>query len=59
MHQKVGHLLVQILKDKKTLKKGKQQNKLVPPLLSLLLHKLPSDSLQHNHFTWIFKYHIF
>ena len=46
MHQKVDHLFVQKLKYKKTLDKGKQRNKLRLSLLSLLLDKLPSDSLQ-------------
>ena len=45
MYEKVDHLFAQKLKDNKTLDKGKQRNKLNFPLLSPLLHKLPSDSL--------------
>ena len=48
MHDKVDHLFAQKLKDKKTLEKGKQRNKLPPLLLSLILRKLPSDSFQCN-----------
>ena len=48
MLEKVDHLFSQKLKDKETLEKGKQRNKLPLPLLSLLLQKLPSDSLQCN-----------
>ena len=48
MYEKVDRLFAQKLKDNKTLDKGKQRNKLNFPLLSPLLHKLPSDSLQSN-----------
>ena len=49
MHEKEDHyLFARELKDKKTSDKDKERNKLPYPLLSLLLHKLPSDSLQCN-----------
>ena len=55
MHEKEDHyLFARELKDKKTSDKDKEQNKLPQPLLSLLLHKLPSDSLQCNLFIWTF-----
>ena len=45
IHGNVDHLFAQKLKDKKASDKGKQRNKLPLPLLSLLLHKPPSDSV--------------
>ena len=48
MKKEDHYLFARELKGKKTSGKGKQQNKLPHPLLSLLLHKLPSDSLQCN-----------
>ena len=48
MQKKVNHFFAQKLKDKKALHKDKQQNKLPLLLLSLLLHKLSSDSFQCN-----------
>ena len=44
MHEKVHHLFAEKFKDKRTLDKGKERK----PLLSLLFHKFPSDSLQCN-----------
>ena len=46
MHEKLDHLFVQKFKAKKTLNNCKRRNKLPLSLLSLLLHKLSSDTLQ-------------
>ena len=58
MHEKVDHPFAQKLKDKKTSDKDKPRNKLPLPQLSLLLHKLPSDSPQCNSlYSDIYKQH--